>query len=159
MPWFFTIQSLVNHVATPERENVPHFNQATYTPLEYTLIAVLMALQTLMSTSVCDSLVQLGLWTASWHERMLYLCEYLYWSSSSAPPRMVPLPLIQVLVWHMYFPCDKVNDIAIYGPVSLGSTKSQVDLYALFTRLRFVNSYGFTVRRQSFSEDITFILP
>ena len=134
---FKLVRDLANEVAVRDREPAPHFNQTTYLPVAYAPIAV--SIETKPQFSSQDPLIQLGLWTAAWHKRMSYLRSQLNWSApDEAPPRLVSLPLIQVVGhhWHMYFACDSGEAIVMHGPVSLGSTESLMAMYALFTCLK-----------------------
>ncbi|KAI0813165.1 hypothetical protein GGR55DRAFT_687995 [Xylaria sp. FL0064] len=131
-----------------------HVNQTLVSNLLYNPIAV--SIETKIASSREDPLLQLGLWTAAWHKRMETLRErrfpltpqaYLANASVSArvraSPRLVSVPLIEVIAhgWFMYFACDSGWSIDIYGPLQIGSTRSILEMYSLFTCLEHVKQW------------------
>ncbi|KAI1276828.1 hypothetical protein F5Y07DRAFT_365179 [Xylaria sp. FL0933] len=96
-----------------------------------------------------DSLVQLGFWTAAWHQRMYTIRHKIFPlgstedKPSSKLPKLITLPLIAVKghYWFIYYACDRGSSIEISGPANLGSTLTMADLYALIASLGFVKDW------------------
>lgn len=59
------------------------------------------------------------------------------------PLQLVSVPLIQAVghEWKLYFACDSISSISLYGPVSLGSTSNILDLYSLVTCLLLIQDW------------------
>ncbi|KAK7739072.1 hypothetical protein SLS53_005970 [Cytospora paraplurivora] len=119
---------------------LPHVNQTAYLPLKESPIAV--AIETKTDTSGQDPLVQLGIWTAAWYQRMYDLREQL--TGPGPKPRLVSVPLIQVVghSWHVYFACDVGTSVDIFGPIGLGSTDGLMSLYVLLSSLEAIKEWA-----------------
>jgi hypothetical protein len=130
-----TIFDLVNR----EEDLLTHVNQTAYKPLRYSPAAV--PIETKMWTT--EPIVQLGIWTAVWYQRMYDLRERRV--GAGPKPRLVSVPIIQVTGhrWEVYFCCDAGTSFQVYGPVSIGSTQDVVSFYVLlnsFTANRLFHS-------------------
>lgn len=120
-----------------------HVNQAGYAPLRKDLIAV--SIETKTERSSDDPLVQLGIWTASWHKRLCYLRQEAVqrYGLPLTQRRLVTVPLIQVVGhnWDLYFACFGVSSITVYGPMPMGSTTTLLEMYALVASLQAVQEW------------------
>lgn len=120
-----------------------HVNQTAYAPLKKDLIAVSIGTKTERSSD--DPLVQLGIWTASWHRRLCYLRHEAQRRYGLPLPqrRLVTVPLIQVVghEWHLYFACFGVSSITVYGPMRMGSTETLLETYALVASLQAIKEW------------------
>lgn len=120
-----------------------HVNQTAYAPLKKDLIAV--SIETKTERSLDDPLVQLGIWTASWHRRLCYLRHEAQRRYGLPHPqrRLVTVPLIQVVghEWHLYFACFGVSSITVYGPMRMGSTETLLETYALVASLQAIQEW------------------
>ncbi|GAP91801.1 hypothetical protein SAMD00023353_6700460 [Rosellinia necatrix] len=139
---FRCISDLTNELALRDNELGPHVNHTSYPPVQYAPIAASIA--TKSESSSQDPLIQLGIWTAAWHKRMLYLRSQLTWSGHTmTKQQLISLPLIRVVghQWHVFFACDGGDSITIYGPISLGSTDDLISLYVLFASLKAIKAW------------------
>lgn len=95
-----TIFDLVNQ----EEDPLTHVNQTAYKPLRYSPAAVLIEAK--ITTSTREPLIQLGIWTAAWYQRMYDLRERCV--GAGPKPRLVSVPILQVVGhhWQAYFCCD-----------------------------------------------------
>ncbi|KAI0520841.1 hypothetical protein F5B22DRAFT_598593 [Xylaria bambusicola] len=126
-----------------------HFNQTEYLPLRYKPIAV--TIETKGKSSTRDPLLQLGIWIAAWHERMLQVRTFRSQAVKlTAEERKelfsmklvsVPLIVITSYEWGLYFACDHQSSIEMYGPISIGSTRSLLSAYALLTSLEAIGTW------------------
>ncbi|KAI1824804.1 hypothetical protein F4861DRAFT_227731 [Xylaria intraflava] len=130
-----------------------HFNQTEYLPLRYNPAAV--TIETKVKSSLRDPLLQLGIWIAAWHERMsqvrTFRSQTLKLGADERKQlfgaRLVSVPLIVVTSyeWEVYFACDNQSSVNMYGPVSLGSTKSLLSAYALLASLEAIGDWIRTI--------------
>jgi hypothetical protein len=135
----------------------PHVNQTTYYPIRDSPIAV--SIETKQDYSSRDPVLQLGIWVAAWHRRMMSLytarglalldeqfqnASNIDQQPSSSPQEAAPmrakvvsLPLIVTTGhdWQVYFACDRDNSIEMYGPLRMGSTATLLDAYVLLASL------------------------
>ena len=126
-----------------------HFNQTGYLPLRYKPAAV--TIETKVTSSARDPLLQLGIWIAAWHERMsqirTFRCQALQLSAEErlqlfhVPLVSVPLIMVTSFEWELYFVCDNQSHISLYGPISLGSTRSLLSAYTLVTSLEAIGRW------------------
>ncbi|KAI0414357.1 hypothetical protein F5X98DRAFT_253169 [Xylaria grammica] len=126
-----------------------HFNQTEYLPLRFKPIAV--TIETKVTSSARDPLLQLGIWIAAWHERMTHLRTFRSQAVRvSAEKQMqlfratlvsVPLIMVTSFEWEVYFACDNQSHITLYGPISLGSTRSLLSAYALVASLEAIGHW------------------
>ncbi|KAI0398729.1 hypothetical protein F4802DRAFT_139927 [Xylaria palmicola] len=124
-----------------ERRLLPHVNQTMYQALQWSPIAC--SVETKLDISGGDPMLQLGIWVAAWHKRMHLLRNYLLaeepslWHEDLLNDRMPSTLLIEVVnhTWQLYFACDRGDSISLHGPLSIGSTASLIDSYALWTSL------------------------
>ncbi|RWA11598.1 hypothetical protein EKO27_g3510 [Xylaria grammica] len=126
-----------------------HFNQTEYLPLRFKPIAV--TIETKVTSSARDPLLQLGIWIAAWHERMSHFRAFRSQAVRvSAEKRMqlfrttlvsVPLIMVTSFEWEVYFACDNQSHITLYGPISLGSTRSLLSAYALVASLEAIGHW------------------
>ncbi|KAI0144470.1 hypothetical protein GGR57DRAFT_332026 [Xylariaceae sp. FL1272] len=130
----------------------PHVNQTKYAPVVYSPIALSIDTQS-GSAAKRDPLLQLGIWTASWHKRMHDLRSWMLLSRGLATdisqirhPTMIPVPLISVIGhnWMIYFACDTGDSLVIHGPVQLGSTIDTIRIFALIASLKLVKEWILT---------------
>lgn len=130
-----TIFELVNR----DEDQLPHVNQTAYRPLRYSPIAV--PIEAKITTSATDPLIQLGIWTVAWYQRMYDLREARV--GAGPKPRLVSVPLLQVVghQWQAYFCCDAGTSLQVYGPVSIGSTEDVVSLYVLLSSLAAIKAW------------------
>ncbi|RWA12467.1 hypothetical protein EKO27_g2644 [Xylaria grammica] len=129
--------------------STPHVNQTFYTALAYSPIAC--SIETKPAVAASDPLLQLGIWIAAWHKRMHALREYVFSEASFLPrdpstERMPSTLLIEVAghSWQLYFACDEGRSISLYGPLTIGSTSTLVDLYMLHTSLTMIREWILT---------------
>ncbi|KAI1265978.1 hypothetical protein F5Y18DRAFT_34113 [Xylariaceae sp. FL1019] len=127
-----------------------HVNQTEYAPIEMSPIA--MSIET-KANSTAEACVQLGIWTASWYQRMYALQRGIdsrrisLWSATSGdrPTSLVSVPLVIVErhKWSLYFACDADlgASIAILGPIVLGDTSSLIGTYAIATCLGYIKDW------------------
>lgn len=124
-----------------------HVNQTGYAPLSKNLIAV--SIETKTERSSDDPLVQLSIWTASWHKRLCYLREEAHrrYGLPLSQRRLVTIPLIQVVAhnWDLYFACFGLSSISVYGPMPMGSTKTLLEMYALVASLQAIQEWVQTI--------------
>jgi hypothetical protein len=95
-------------------------NQTDYKPLLDALIAI--SIETKVGgASLDEGRVQLAVWAAAWHHRMLSLGIGRPTADTSASERLVTLPLILTLdhEWSLYFACDRGTKIVSPGPLSI----------------------------------------
>ncbi|KAH8752287.1 hypothetical protein F5883DRAFT_370507, partial [Diaporthe sp. PMI_573] len=114
-----------------------------YYPIRDSPIAV--SIETKQDYSSRDPVLQLGIWVAAWHRRMmsLYTARGLALldehPQEAAPMRakVVSLPLIVTTGhdWQVYFACDRDNSIEMYGPLRMGSSATLLDAYVLLASL------------------------
>ncbi|KAI1124007.1 hypothetical protein F5Y10DRAFT_250670 [Nemania abortiva] len=145
-----------------------HVNQTTYRPIKDSPIAV--SIETKQDYSSRDPLLQLCIWIGAWHRRMksLYSARCLdildnlshgidlsdqagdqrpptTQSSREIPanPRIVSIPLIVATgyQWQIYFACDRDTSIELYGPLTMGSTATILDAYALLFSLQEIKKW------------------
>ncbi|KAI1284348.1 hypothetical protein F5Y07DRAFT_346259 [Xylaria sp. FL0933] len=117
------------------RNQSPHVNQTLYPAITKSPIAVSIETKKLNAGADQDPLVQLGIWVAAWHSRLVAL---RYTERVADPARLVTLPLIEITghVWMMWLACDMVESIGFRGPIKLGETRTIVSLYALLRSLQ-----------------------
>ncbi|KAJ8126387.1 hypothetical protein O1611_g7251 [Lasiodiplodia mahajangana] len=134
------LQQAIQQAAFNKETNTCYVNQIAYNPIFDAPIAV--SIETKKSSSHDDRILHLGLWVAAWHKRM-YALRQRSFSSPPPPLQLVSVPLIQVAGhdWNLYFACDSVSSISMYGPISLGSTRNILDLYALITCLLLIQDW------------------
>ncbi|KAI0118340.1 hypothetical protein GGR51DRAFT_499154 [Nemania sp. FL0031] len=137
-----------------------HVNQTQYAAVSRTPIALSIGSKTVTGTR--DPLLQLSIWVAAWHTHMHYLRswkhvrddEYNINTTSTddtisneippqAQPKLVSVILITIIghEWCLYFACDQVASVTLYGPFRLGSTSSILGLYALVSSLRAIKGW------------------
>ncbi|KAJ8128780.1 hypothetical protein O1611_g4852 [Lasiodiplodia mahajangana] len=126
-----------------------HFNQTEYLPLRYNPVAV--TIETKVKSSIRDPLLQLGIWVAAWHERMAQVRTFRSQAVKLTAEervqlfstRLVSVPLIVVnsFDWEVYFACDNQSSVSMYGPMSLGSTKTLLSAYVLLTSLEAIGKW------------------
>lgn len=120
-----------------------HVNQTAYAPLKKDLVAV--SIETKAERSSDDPLVQLGIWTASWHRRLCYLRHEAQrrYGLGLLQRRLVTVLLIQVVEheWYLYFACFGVSSITMYGPMRMGSTETLLETYALVASLQAIREW------------------
>ncbi|KAH8753812.1 hypothetical protein F5883DRAFT_356436, partial [Diaporthe sp. PMI_573] len=106
-------------------------NQTTYYPIRDSPIAV--SIETKQDYSSRDPVLQLGIWVAAWHRRMMSL----YTAPAPMRAKVVSLPLIVTTGhdWQVYFACDRDNSIEMYGPLRMGSSATLLDAYVLLASL------------------------
>lgn len=164
-----TISDLILKAALKARDAQPqgplaHVNQTTYCPIRDSPIAV--SIVTKQDYSSRDPLVQLSTWIGAWHRRMksLYSARCLDIlddlsravelndrqapsnpSSCTIPPNptLVSLPLIVATgcQWQIYFACDRDTSIELYGPLTMGSTATILDVYVLVHSLQAIGRW------------------
>lgn len=83
-----------------------------------------------------EAKAQLGVWTASWYERLRNLCP-------NEKQRLfdVPLLLVEGDRWSLYVACEEKSAIHNYGPEELGSTNSIAGLYRLVAILKAIGKW------------------
>ncbi|KAI3317688.1 hypothetical protein HD806DRAFT_359159 [Xylariaceae sp. AK1471] len=126
-----------------------YVNQTRQLNLLYNPIAA--SIETKITSSREDPLIQLGFWTAAWHKRMYALRERLFPPTPQSylattlrtPPKLVSVPLVEVVSheWFIYFACDSGTSISVYGPLRIGSTRSIIEVYTLVTSLEHVKQW------------------
>lgn len=143
------LRKVIFELINRDQHPLPHVNQTAYVPLKESPIAV--AIEAKIQSPV-DPLVQLGVWTAAWYQRMYDLREARV--GAGPKPRLVSVPIIQVIShqWHIYFCCDAGTSIEVYGPVSLGSTEDLVSTYILLSCLEALKSWITDTFRKSIGE-------
>ncbi|KAI5919674.1 hypothetical protein F4810DRAFT_685886 [Camillea tinctor] len=174
-PLKMVISDLIQKAAVKAQETegilkVPpaHVNQTTYHPIRDSPIAV--SIETKQDFSSRDPLLQLGIWIAAWHRRMKVLYsarsldilddQFRNASTSDQPtisrppdtvpppnPALVSLPLIVATGhhWQIYFACDQDVSIELYGPLTIGSTATILDVYVLLCSLQAIKEWVETI--------------
>ncbi|KAI0535118.1 hypothetical protein GGR58DRAFT_504590 [Xylaria digitata] len=122
------LQQAIRRAAFNNETKTCYVNQTSYNPIFDTPISV--SIQTKKTSPNDDPLLQLGLWFATWHKRMYALRQ-----QSFSPPLLGWLPESMRHEWSLYFACDYVTSISLYGPIGLGSMRIILDLYTLVTCL------------------------
>lgn len=124
-------------------EGLPHVNQTAYLPLKDSPIAASIEAKVEMGAE--DPMIQLGIWTVAWYQRMYDLREALV--GAGPKPQLVSVPIIQVVAhnWYVYFVCDATTSIEVYGPVSLGSTENMTSMYVLLRSLEAIKEWMLSV--------------
>lgn len=159
MPKETPLASKVSDLIHSKAPTMPHVNQTAYLALMDSPIA--MAIETKTETTGDDPLVQLGIWTAAWYQRMYDLRTSLVGPGPKPPlvrivasddqtiqdksltALQVSVPIIQVVghAWQVYFVQDAGTSINVYGPLSLGSTETIVSMYSLLSSLEAVKDW------------------
>ncbi|KAI0197049.1 hypothetical protein EV127DRAFT_329797, partial [Xylaria flabelliformis] len=113
----------------------PTFNQSNTAPLVDMPSGVFI--ETIMSDgSLNEAKPQLGIWLASWFNRV----SRFPWDDEAnleqLPPPTIPLIIIHGASWKLWFAFDKWSEYEIYGPIDLGDTIRLLDLYRILAVLR-----------------------
>ncbi|TGJ81855.1 hypothetical protein E0Z10_g6926 [Xylaria hypoxylon] len=128
-----------------------YVNQTLQLGVLYSPIAV--SIETKISSSREDPLIQLCLWIAAWHKRMYTLRQRLFplspqaYRLADAPPlqhpRLTTVLAVEVVAheWSVHFACDRGDKIEIYGPVRIGSTATLLEAYALVACLENIRTW------------------
>lgn len=124
-------------------EGLPHVNQTAYLPLKDSPIAA--SIEAKVEVGAEDPMIQLGIWTVAWYQRMYDLREVVV--GAGPKPQLVSVPIIRVVShnWFVYFVCDARTSIEVYGPVSLGSTENMTSMYALLRSLEAIKDWMLSV--------------
>ncbi|KAH7123388.1 hypothetical protein B0J13DRAFT_566540 [Dactylonectria estremocensis] len=114
-------------------------NQTPYPPLQFRTIAV--SIETKAAGSAEEGRLQLGVWTAAWHQRMND-----FFNSDSAKTRdsaqrqrtIVTLPLLLSVEhnWKLFFACDRGDRLEVVGEMSVGDTNTLIGLYTIVAVVR-----------------------
>ncbi|KAJ9419637.1 hypothetical protein FOXG_07062 [Fusarium oxysporum f. sp. lycopersici 4287] len=121
-------------LALPDRERC--LNQTVYRPVRNDPIA--MVIETKIARGdLEEARLQLGIWVASWHQRMKMLI------GTSSDKALVTLPLIIVMEhkWRLLFACDKKDQIVILQDLEIGSTDNLIGLYTIVATLRVIGAW------------------
>ncbi|KAI0865150.1 hypothetical protein F4860DRAFT_346202 [Xylaria cubensis] len=113
----------------------PTFNQSNTAPLVYMPSGVFIETKT-SGGSLNEAKTQLGIWLASWFNRV----SRFPWDDEANieqfPPPAIPLIIIHGASWKLWFAFDKRSEYEIYGPIDLGDTTRLLDLYRILAVLR-----------------------
>lgn len=159
MPKETSLARTVSGLIHREAPALPHVNQTAYLALMDSPIAV--AIETKTETTADDPLVQLGIWTAAWYQRMYdlrtslvgpgpnpRLVRIIASDNQPIPDKLltalqVSVPIIQVVghAWQVYFAQDAGTSTNVYGPLSLGSTETIVSMYGLLSSLEAIRDW------------------
>ncbi|KAL3587396.1 hypothetical protein FPOAC2_13292 [Fusarium poae] len=121
-------------IGLPDRERC--LNQTVYRPVRNDPIA--MVIETKIARGdLEEARLQLGIWVASWHQRMKMLI------GAYSDKALVTLPLIIVMEhkWRLLFACDKKDQIVILQDLEIGSTDNLMGLYTIVATLRVIGAW------------------
>ncbi|KAG6354874.1 hypothetical protein INS49_003955 [Diaporthe citri] len=135
-----TPSSRLQHAITYARQ-FGSVNQSTYGPLRENPIAC--AIETKITPSNTDPIVQLGVWTAAWYRRMDALWRTTLGQDTRDRGRMVSLPLITIVdhAWSLYFAVDRGDHIVFFGPEFIGSTDKLDAIYSIHACLKLIQGW------------------
>ncbi|TGJ80086.1 hypothetical protein E0Z10_g8676 [Xylaria hypoxylon] len=117
----------------------PTFNQTNYPPLRTWPTGIFVETKAKEhGQCIAEAKIQLGIWAASWFNRVARFPEKTPSSNTSSKP---PLPFVPILLvdrgsWEVYFAFDDRSRYDICGPIEMGNTKSLKDAYRLLAGLR-----------------------
>ncbi|KAF4968740.1 hypothetical protein FSARC_3923 [Fusarium sarcochroum] len=127
-----TIQKRI--IGLPDNERC--FNQTIYRPIRYDPVAMVVETK-IAKGDLEEARLQLGIWVASWHQRM----KMLIGTSSNKPLVTLPLVIVMEHKWRLLFACDKKDQIVILQDVEIGSTDSLIGLYTIVATLRVIGEW------------------
>ncbi|KAI0192875.1 hypothetical protein EV127DRAFT_336159 [Xylaria flabelliformis] len=111
----------------------PTFNQSNYYTLEYMPTGVFIVADP-HGGKYNETKVQLGIWLASWFDRVSrFPC---YDPDDPLPPPDIPLIIIRKQIWELWFGFNQDSEYEICGPIIIGSTDQLLKLYQLLAVLR-----------------------
>ncbi|KAI1739683.1 hypothetical protein F4680DRAFT_421182 [Xylaria scruposa] len=109
------------------------FNQSSYCPLQNWPSGVFI--ETKAYQNPVEAQIQLGIWLASWFNRVLK-----FPIPNPTPPPVLPVILVQNAAWDLWFAIDESTmenpKYELYGPVRIGATDSILEVYRLLAALR-----------------------
>ncbi|OBS20351.1 hypothetical protein FPOA_06723 [Fusarium poae] len=120
-------------------------NQTMYTALTKRPAPLFIETKT-MSGSGTRSQVQLGIWVASWFQRL---------RAVGSAKEAIPVPLIQVSgnTWHVIFASDENDKVTLVDQtIRIGDTASMVGMYQLMAALRVIGKWADTEFRAWMTE-------
>ncbi|RSL46386.1 hypothetical protein CEP51_015940 [Fusarium floridanum] len=118
-------------IRLPEEESC--VNQTTYEPVRNDPIAMVIG----SAWRSSEAREQLGIWVASWHQRM----NMLIGTSSTKPLVTLPLIIVMEHEWRLLFACDRQDRIEILKGMDIGSTNSIIGLYTILASLRVIGKW------------------
>ncbi|KAI1423325.1 hypothetical protein F5Y12DRAFT_716510 [Xylaria sp. FL1777] len=94
-----------------------------------------VAIETKLTNSSSDPLVQLTVWAQATFTRFRRLIDSKYGSDGIS---LLTLPLIAVCghEWHLWFSRDMPHTFELYGPLPIGSTRTLMNTFTLIRSLR-----------------------
>ncbi|KAK0704275.1 hypothetical protein B0T21DRAFT_268787, partial [Apiosordaria backusii] len=109
-------------------------NQTLYPPLMERPIGI--SIETKADGANEVGRVQLAIWTAAWHERMMALMAAA--GKLYANTRLITMPLLLIVEhsWVLSFVCDRGDRLEVVGDVTLGETADLKGLYTIVAALR-----------------------
>ncbi|KAJ9129497.1 hypothetical protein NKR19_g10341, partial [Coniochaeta hoffmannii] len=109
-------------------------NQTLYPPLMERPIGI--SIETKADGANEVGRVQLAIWTAAWHERMMALMAAA--GKSYANTRLITMPVLLIVEhsWVLSFVCDRGDRLEVVGDVTLGETADLKGLYTIVAALR-----------------------
>ncbi|KAH8662647.1 hypothetical protein BGZ61DRAFT_368597 [Ilyonectria robusta] len=146
--------NLIHRTVLAQPGGVQYINQTQYPPLQFRPISV--SIETKASGSAEEGKLQLGVWSAAWHQRMRALLNSGATKSTDGERRIITLPLLLVVghEWKIFFACDRGDHIDIVGDMSIGDTKNIIGLYTVMAVLAELARWSTSV----FGEWITDVL-
>ncbi|KAM6514422.1 hypothetical protein FALCPG4_18913 [Fusarium falciforme] len=127
-----TIQQTI--IGLPDKERC--VNQTVYGPVRKDPIAMVIETK-IAAGDLQEARLQLGIWVASWHQRM----KMLIGTSSKKPLVTLPLIIVMEHKWRLLFACDRQDRIDILEDVAIGSTDSLIGLYTIIATLRVIGKW------------------
>ncbi|KAH6983682.1 hypothetical protein BKA56DRAFT_483122, partial [Ilyonectria sp. MPI-CAGE-AT-0026] len=112
-------------------------NQTPYPPLQFRTIAV--SIETKAAGSAEEGRLQLGVWTAAWHQRMNdFFNSGIAKTTDSAQRTIITLPLLLSVEhnWKLFFACDRGDRLEVVGEMSVGDTNTLIGLYTIVAVVR-----------------------
>ncbi|TLD05463.1 uncharacterized protein PgNI_10034 [Pyricularia grisea] len=129
-------------------------NHTSHGPLRLRPMGI--PIETKVSTSADEGRTQLSIWTAGWFARMeAWVSEKRAANPGTKVrvPSTIPVILITEHDWKLSYICDRTEDFQFVYEVSIGSTKSLLELYKLMAVLRDL-TYWVDVELRSFFEEL-----
>ncbi|KAH6881082.1 hypothetical protein B0T10DRAFT_494766 [Thelonectria olida] len=149
--------NLIRRAVLAQPGSTQYINQTQYPPVQFRPISV--SIETKASGSAEEGKVQLGVWSAAWHQRMRTLLDSA--RSTDEERRIITLPLLLAVEheWKLLYACDRGDRIEILQDMSVGDTKTIVGMYTVMAVLDELAKWSTSVFREWIVDVITSIDP
>ncbi|KAK2468696.1 hypothetical protein H9L39_19623, partial [Fusarium oxysporum f. sp. albedinis] len=126
-------------------DNQRCINQTVYGPVRKDPIAMVIETK-IAAGDLEEARLQLGIWVASWHQRIKMLIGTSSTRAATAPIVTLPLIIVMEHKWRLLFACDRQDRIVnlfqeILEDVAIGSTDSLIGLYTIMATLRLIGAW------------------